>query len=1089
MADTDQDRADIIAEQVQKIEELKKERDLIQSILKTSNNLIFCMDKDARITVFNDKLESFTGYKREEVIGKRWPDIFLPENFHAFKFINFGEWVRQHPADTYEGPLKIKSGEIKTILWTNSAIISPDSDEITAIAIGQDVTVRKQAEESLKKSESRYGLATAAARVGVWEWDIRTGEFYLDANIKAILGYHDDEIPNDLEKWTDYVHPDDRAPVMEAAQAHLDGKTPEYVFEHRMLHKDGSIRWIFVRGKAIRDESGRIIRLVGTDTDITERKQIEDILRETERRFRELTELLPQTIFEIDTEGYITFANRFGLEFTGYSQEDIDNGLNIVQLFDPEYGEILKSNLQKRLRGESTEGNEYVLISKDGGRYPVISYSSPIIRDGEAVGLRGVLMDISRHKKIESELKKFKTISDKASYGAAIVDVNGRLIYINECYAKMHGYSPDEILSTHFSIFYNEEQMLDVNRLYEFLIANGSFSAEKVWHTRKDGTVFPTLMSATAIKDDDGKPIFLSATVIDITELDMVQKALTDSEQRFKKQYDSIPVPTYTWKKSGDDFIFAGCNDMAMEETDGKITLKLGTKFTDMYPGWNEGLEDIERCYREKKTIRRQTWYTYVSTGVKRFLDASIVFIPPDMIMVHAVDLSELKITEKSLRESEGRWRSLVENIPHLILMVDAEGKVIFVNRTITARRSEDVIGSKIYDYICPEFYKTIQDTISKVLQTGEPDFFETRGLDKYGGRYYMNQIGPVKQPGGDKAAIIIATDISDHKHAIAMAKSRLRLLNDLRQTRDIDACLNLGCRAIYEAGLFRRAVLTLHNEKREITNLGFVGLDKEIVRQARHAPAPDQELTRSLTKEEYRISKSYFVPNEAALPIEKTPRHISQMRNDVNTDAGWKTGDELFVPIVGDGKRYEGWLSVDTPFDGKRPTRESAEILEEIVEIVTQQVREIRILNKLNDGHIELQQKNVALREILSHIEEEKVAIKRQIAENIDKVLMPAIKKLEKPDGSISINHLNIITDALHELAETSGGLSRAYSTLAPREVEVCNLIRHGATSKQISHELFITLGTVKRHREMIRKKLGLKNKDINLATYLRNL
>lgn len=149
----------------------------------------------------------------------------------------------------------------------------------------------EQVEETLRVSVERNRLATSAAKVGVWDWDIKTGDFYLDPNIKAILGYTDDEIPNDIETWVTYVHPEDSQAVMEAAQACLDGETPEYIFEHRMLHKDGSTRWIMVRGKAIRDESGDAVRLIGTDADITERKQTEEALRESEEKLARLNKM------------------------------------------------------------------------------------------------------------------------------------------------------------------------------------------------------------------------------------------------------------------------------------------------------------------------------------------------------------------------------------------------------------------------------------------------------------------------------------------------------------------------------------------------------------------------------------------------------------------------------------------------------------------------------------------------------------------------------------------------------------------------------------------------------------------------------
>jgi PAS domain S-box-containing protein len=149
-----------------------------------------------------------------------------------------------------------------------------------------EIEERKLAEEALRRSEERYTLATKAAGVGVWDWNLQTNEFHLDGNVKAILGYSDAEIPNNLEVWSGYIHPDDKQPVMEAFQNHIDGKTPEFAYEHRMLHKDGSIRWIMARGVAIRDAEGNPVRVVGTDTDITQRKQAEEALKAREKELQ-----------------------------------------------------------------------------------------------------------------------------------------------------------------------------------------------------------------------------------------------------------------------------------------------------------------------------------------------------------------------------------------------------------------------------------------------------------------------------------------------------------------------------------------------------------------------------------------------------------------------------------------------------------------------------------------------------------------------------------------------------------------------------------------------------------------------------------
>ncbi|MAG36272.1 MAG: hypothetical protein CL878_08515, partial [Dehalococcoidia bacterium] len=133
-----------------------------------------------------------------------------------------------------------------------------------AIANAQAFDALQEAQAALQVSQERHRLATQAAHVGVWDWDVEIGDFYLDPNIKAMLGYGDEEIPNDLETWVTYVYEEDREPVMAAAQAHIDGQTPEYVYEHRMNHKDGSVRWVLVRGQALRDAEGAVVRLVGT---------------------------------------------------------------------------------------------------------------------------------------------------------------------------------------------------------------------------------------------------------------------------------------------------------------------------------------------------------------------------------------------------------------------------------------------------------------------------------------------------------------------------------------------------------------------------------------------------------------------------------------------------------------------------------------------------------------------------------------------------------------------------------------------------------------------------------------------------------
>jgi PAS domain S-box-containing protein len=186
-----------------------------------------------------------------------------------------------------------------------------------------DITKRHQTEEALRVKEERYKLATRAASTGVWEWNLETGDFYLDPNLKAMLGFSNDEIPNDIGKWASLVRPEDRKAVMDAAEAHISGRTAHYAFEHRMLHRDGSVRWVFVRGAAVRDAQGNAVKMVGTDADITDRKYIELALQESEEKFRTVWETAADAMVLSDPEGIVLDANPAYLELCGYPSEQV----------------------------------------------------------------------------------------------------------------------------------------------------------------------------------------------------------------------------------------------------------------------------------------------------------------------------------------------------------------------------------------------------------------------------------------------------------------------------------------------------------------------------------------------------------------------------------------------------------------------------------------------------------------------------------------------------------------------------------------------------------------------------------------------
>jgi PAS domain S-box-containing protein len=303
---------------------LRASKERYETVFETTGTATIIIEDDDTISLVNSTFEGLSGYFKQEVEGKKkWTEFVKEEDLEKMK--KYLSDRRDKPGlapRNYEFRFIDRQGNTKNISLTIEMI--PDTKKSVASLLNitkrkkaeaalqksheeleqrvvertaqlsnineqlrLETKERKQVEEALRKIQKRYALATHAARVGVWDWNVQNNEFYLDRNIKEILGYNDNEIPNELDVWSEYVHPEDRQSVMDAFQAHMDGKTPEFIFEHRMIHKDGSIRWIMARGTAMRDGQGNPIRVIGTDTDITARKQAEEEQKKLEEQVQQ----------------------------------------------------------------------------------------------------------------------------------------------------------------------------------------------------------------------------------------------------------------------------------------------------------------------------------------------------------------------------------------------------------------------------------------------------------------------------------------------------------------------------------------------------------------------------------------------------------------------------------------------------------------------------------------------------------------------------------------------------------------------------------------------------------------------------------
>jgi PAS domain S-box-containing protein len=277
-----------------------------------------------------------------------------------------------------------------------------------------DISTRKRMEEDLRASHDRLELALASAGMGVWDWDIPADQRHFDERTCQMLGLDPGRFSGSKDEFLAAVHPEDRERI-NAALARTTGQGAPYVSEYRALWPDGSVHSISARGRLVRDPEGRPARINGILWDQSDRAGIEQALRESEERFRQLAEVFPETIFETDRTARITYANQHGLEKYGYAESELSGGISLLDLIVPEDRSKTMERIGERMARKVGGFLEVRAIRRDGTTFDALGYSAPIIRGGQVAGLRGFVLDISERKNAERELQKAVHLLEEAN--------------------------------------------------------------------------------------------------------------------------------------------------------------------------------------------------------------------------------------------------------------------------------------------------------------------------------------------------------------------------------------------------------------------------------------------------------------------------------------------------------------------------------------------------------------------------------------------------------------------------------------------------------------------------------------------------
>jgi PAS domain S-box-containing protein len=386
-------------------ETLKEREAAIKSILKAAPIGIGLVH-DRVLNWVSDQMNEMLGYSGDELIGQSARVIY--ENDEEFKRVGREKYreIEEKGIGGIETRWRRKDGRVIEV-HLRSTPVNPADLSQGVIFTALDITGGKRAERALSESESRYRRITEAITDYIFTVRVANGhpaETYHGPNCVAVTGYTTEEFSSDPFLWIRMVPEEDRDLVRTQASELLAGHEPRSI-EHRIMRKDGQVRWVSNSLVPNYDVEGNLLSYDGLIRDVTNRKIAEETLRESEERYRHLVETMNEGLATADRDYVFTFVNEKFAEMLAYSREEMV-GRHILQFVHEDYYDLMKAQMVKRRMGE-TNSYEIDWRTKDDRRiHTLVSPRGFYDSEGQFTGTLGVLTDITDRKRAEEALQR-----------------------------------------------------------------------------------------------------------------------------------------------------------------------------------------------------------------------------------------------------------------------------------------------------------------------------------------------------------------------------------------------------------------------------------------------------------------------------------------------------------------------------------------------------------------------------------------------------------------------------------------------------------------------------------------------------------
>jgi len=637
----------------------------------------------------------------------------------------------------------------------------------------QDIILRKRTEDELAESEERFRHLAENALDIIFRVKLDPPSIkYVSPSIEKIFGYTPKEAYSDFNILMKIIAEDYHQWLLEYL-SNPEDQLSGFVVECR--HRDGSQRWIEVNSRTILDENGKAVAIENIARDVTERIIAEKELAKSEENFRGLIEHSGDAIYVLQDNRFVFVNPKFETLFR-ISVEDVRaEEFDFQTLISPESLELIIERERRRQRGESVSPMyEFHARRKDGSYIDVEASVNEVTFQGKPAVL-GILRDISERKQAEKILEeseeRFRTLIEEAPDGI-FVHSEGEFVFLNSAMLKLYGAEKAEDLA-------GKGPLADIAPEYREAVSKrmqaqneieGAASRMEMDCLRLDGTRFPVETTGVPLQyqGHDAHLVF----VRDISERKQAEKTLAESEERFRSLIEKAPEGIFV--QSEERFAFLNPAMLKLVGASKTEDLLGSDIFSIIAPEYREAVAKRIQIQSETRAPVPVMDQEYLRLDGTRFpvetIAVPIQYRDHDAHLVFVRDISERKQAEKTLADSEERFRTLIEDAPEGIF-VHSERQFDFLNKAmlslIGAEKAEDMLGKEIFSVLAPEYREAVSKRIQARTEIGKiapPMEMEFLRLD--GTRVPLETTGVLIKFQGHDAHLVFVRDISERKQA-----------------------------------------------------------------------------------------------------------------------------------------------------------------------------------------------------------------------------------------------------------------------------------------------------------------------------------